>query len=142
MDNLPLLQRVNMCYQQKYCGPVNSIIPGNNWIGTNRPMRWPPKHQICDLSISFFEDKSQQYKRHTDSINEFRQNFDDSVNSISNLHFRRNYSFSSKLYSYQDNLYIYVAIPLRHSIPKSVAVPRTPDVMYMSLISFCNTNCM
>lgn len=94
MDNSPLLERVNIFYQQddaplhntRNVMDLSNVNFGNTWIGTNGPVKWPlssPTLSPTDFSFRGHI-KSKLCKRHNDNINELRQNFEDYMNSISN----------------------------------------------------------
>lgn len=96
MDNLPLIEARNQYFQQDGAPPhnirtVSELLNtnfGNNWIGSNGPVRWPPRSpDLTPLDFFFWGHiKDKLYKKTSTDINELRQNFIDCVNSISNLH--------------------------------------------------------
>src|SRR5579872_7232922 len=96
IDNLPLIETRNLFFQQDGAPPhnirnVSELLNtnfGNNWIGTNGPVRWPPRSPDLTPMDFFFwgHIKNKLCKKTNNNINELRQNFMNCVTSISNIH--------------------------------------------------------
>ena len=96
LDTLPLYARRKLYFQMdgapshnaRQTSELLNAYFGNNWIGNNGPVRWPPRSP--DLTpLDFFlwgHLKDKLYKNTNNSINELCQNFIDCINSISNIH--------------------------------------------------------
>lgn len=97
LDNISLDQRRNIYFQHDGAPPHKSrmicnllnINFGEKWIGTNGPIRWPPRSP--DLSpLDFFfwgHVKNELYKKPRNNIEELRNNFIECVNSIPHIAF-------------------------------------------------------
>lgn len=98
LDDLTLLERRDIFFQQDGAPPHNARIVteslnryfGRNWIGTNGPVRWPPRSpDLTPLDFFFWGFiKDNLYKEKSNNINELRQKFTECVNSVSNIHIR------------------------------------------------------
>ncbi|KAJ8975574.1 hypothetical protein NQ317_018106 [Molorchus minor] len=96
LDELPLNERRNIYFQQDGAPPHNSRIVselltgnfGDNWIGTNGPIRWPPRSpDLTPLDFFFLAHiQDNLYKKANQNMDELRTNFIECVDSFSNIH--------------------------------------------------------
>lgn len=96
LDELPVVERRNYFFQQDGAPPHNTRIVSellndyfrDNWIGTNGPVRWPARSpDLTPLDFFFWGYiKDHLYQMDNNNINQLRQNFQDCIESISNIH--------------------------------------------------------
>lgn len=96
MDNLPLNEAQKIHLQQDGAPQHNGRIVVNTlnnyfrdkWIGTNGPIRWPPRSpDITPLDFFFWGHiKNKLYKMENLNIIQLKENFLECVNAISNIH--------------------------------------------------------
>lgn len=92
LEEIPQHEREGMYFHQDGCGPHNAgnvreyltETFGNNWIGTNGPIRWPPRSP--DLTpIDFYlwgKLKNKIYSRQIMDIADLRNRFNQAINEI------------------------------------------------------------
>lgn len=96
IDNMPLEQIRTLFFQHDGAPAHNAQIVtiflnnnfGNSWLGTNGPVKWPPRSP--DLSpLDFFlwgYVKDRLYKIPHQNIQELIHNFEECINGVSNIH--------------------------------------------------------
>lgn len=95
LDNMPLVESNRAFFQQDGAPAHNSHLIrevlntnfGENWMGTNGPIRWPARSpDLTPLDFYFWGDlKNRLYKIRSNNLNELRENFENSIQQVPNI---------------------------------------------------------
>lgn len=95
LDDMPLAQTPNIFFQNDGAPAHNARVVATllnqnfreNWMGTNGPIRWPPRSpDLTPLDYFFWGYlKNEIYKNRSNNIEDLRRNFENCIQNVSNL---------------------------------------------------------
>lgn len=96
IDNMGLREREELFFQQDGAPPHNTrriaeflnLNFGDQWLGTNGPIRWPPRSpDLTPLDFFFWGFvKNEIYKTRSNTVEELREKFEAAIRNIRNVH--------------------------------------------------------